>query len=104
MSGTADTGRYPLSFVEQVRRRVLMSGRVQGVWFRESCRREATARGLTGWVRNLPDGQVEAVFEGRRAAVTEMVSWCRSGPPLADVVSVETYEEAPSGEKCFTVR
>lgn len=77
---------------------------MQGVWFRESCRREAEARSVAGWVRNLPDQQVEAVFEGSRAAVSAMVAWCESGPPLAEVASLELYEETPIGEKAFTVR
>ncbi len=89
--------------MEQIRRHVLVSGRVQGVWFRQSCRQEAEARGVGGWVRNLPDGRVEAVFEGTREAVTDMVSWCKSAPPRAEVHSVESYEETPAGEQGFTV-
>ncbi|MCB5181717.1 acylphosphatase [Streptomyces antimicrobicus] len=81
-----------------VRTRVVVSGRVQGVYFRDSCRTEALAHGVTGWVRNLPGGQVEAVFEGAEDAVARMVGWMRTGPPTADVRGVETYEEPPSAE------
>ncbi len=86
-----------------VRRRVIVSGRVQGVWFRESCRTEAVARSVGGSVRNLEDGTVEAVFEGPPAAVAEMVDWCRHGPPNARVDSVVSREEEPIGEGAFHV-
>jgi acylphosphatase len=87
-----------------VRRRVLVSGRVQGVWFRQTCRRLAEGRGLGGFVRNLADGRVEACFEGDPLAVEEMVAWCRTGPPGAKVTGVEVLEEEPVGEGCFAVR
>jgi acylphosphatase len=87
-----------------VRRRVLVSGRVQGVWFRESCRREAEAKALTGWVRNCPDGKVEAVFEGESAAVEALVGWCSIGPTRARVVRVEVVDELPVGTVGFAVR
>jgi acylphosphatase len=87
-----------------VRRRVLVRGRVQGVWFRESCRREAAAVGVAGWVQNLPDGRVEACFEGPAPAVDRLVDWCRKGPRRAHVVGIETYEEAPAGVEGFAVR
>ncbi len=90
--------------VPVVRRRVLVSGRVQGVWFRDTCRREAAARGVAGWVRNLADGRVEAVFEGRPDAVAAMIDWCRRGPPRARVVGVEIHDEAPHGTRGFGVR
>jgi len=64
-----------------VRLRIIVSGRVQGVWFRESCRREATAAGVTGWVANRGDGTVHAVLEGERAAVDRVLAWIRRGPP-----------------------
>lgn len=88
-----------------VRARVLVSGRVQGVWFRESTRERAGALGLTGWVRNLPDGRVEALFEGERSAVAEAIEFVREGPPLARVVSAEVaeYEEAAPTEDAFRV-
>ncbi len=70
--------------------RVVISGRVQGVWYRGWVVDEARARGLDGWVRNRRDGTVEAVFQGPAAAVAEMVAACRQGPPMARVVAVET--------------
>jgi acylphosphatase len=86
------------------RRRVVAAGRVQGVWFRESCRRAAAAAGVAGWVRNRADGTVEAVFEGDAAAVDQMVAWMRVGPPRAEVTDVTVHPEAPVGESSFTVR
>ncbi len=71
--------------------RVVVSGRVQGVWYRGWTVDEARARGLDGWVRNRRDGTVEAVFAGAPEAVAEMVAACRQGPPLARVVVVETH-------------
>jgi acylphosphatase len=87
-----------------VRRRVVVSGRVQGVWFRESCRREADARRVSGWVRNRPDGKVEAVFEGAADDVEALVGWCSIGPIRARVVRVEVIEELAAGESGFAVR
>ncbi len=87
-----------------VRRRVVVRGRVQGVWFRDSCQRAAAAAGVHGWVRNRADGGVEAVFEGDLAAVEDMVAWMRVGPPRARVVGVEVHDEPPIGERAFTVR
>ena len=83
---------------------MFVSGRVQGVWFRESCREQAMGAGVTGWVRNLADGRVEAVFEGPDAAVDRVVQWCRDGPRRARVDAVETLVEAPIGESAFRVR
>jgi acylphosphatase len=73
------------------------------VFFRDACRREAIARGVTGWVRNRRDGRVEALFEGRDEAVDEMVGWCRRGPAHARVDALEVYEETPSGHDGFRV-
>lgn len=70
-------------------RRLRIRGRVQGVWFRESMRREAERLKVTGWVRNLPDGGVEAVIQGAHPAVEALIVWSRSGPPLARVEQVE---------------
>jgi len=67
-------------------------GRVQGVWFRESMRLEAERLNVTGWVRNTPDGAVEAVIQGPAGAVDAMIEWARSGPPLARVDRVEIGE------------
>jgi acylphosphatase len=83
---------------------VVVSGRVQGVFFRASCAEEARARGLAGWVRNRPDGRVEAAFEGADAQVDAIVAWCRTGPPHARVDDVEVVPEAPTGESDFRVR
>lgn len=76
---------------------------MQGVWFRDTCRREASARGVAGWVRNLATGEVEAVFEGEPAAVDAMVAWCHHGPPRAVVTGVRVDEEPPRGEVGFRV-
>ena len=89
---------------DTVRRRVRVSGRVQGVFFRDSCRRQAVAASVAGTVRNLPDGGVEAVFEGAPAAVEELITWCRRGPRLAEVTSVEVVSEPPEGVTGFSVR
>ena len=86
---------------ETLRRRVLIKGRVQGVGFRWSCRRMAEASGLAGWCRNLPDGRVEACFEGDPAAVEAAVAWCREGPSSAIVTSVDVTPEMPRGERGF---
>lgn len=86
------------------RARVVISGRVQGVWFRESCREEAGANGVAGWVRNRSDGCVEAVLEGPPEAVDRVVAWCRSGPRRARVDDVEVREEPAVGEVGFRVR
>lgn len=88
----------------RVRRRVVVHGRVQGVWFRDACRREAVSRSVAGWVRNCDDGTVEAAFEGSPAAVEAMTAWCRTGPPHASVASVESTDEAPIGEVAFRIR
>ncbi len=80
------------------RARIIVSGRVQGVFFRDSTRREATRAGLTGWVRNLPDGRVEALFEGDEAAVQHLVDWCRRGPPDARVEQVAVEWGETTGE------
>ena len=87
-----------------VRYRVVVTGRVQGVWYRESCRREATAAGVAGWVRNSYDGAVEAVLEGDQAAVDRVVAWMRTGPRHAVVTNVDVRVETPAGERGFTVR
>ena len=86
------------------RRRVFVSGRVQGVFFRDTVRRMAGSRGVAGWVRNRPDGTVEAVFEGDEDAVAAMVEFCREGPRGAEVEGVEASEEEPEGLAGFEVR
>jgi acylphosphatase len=86
------------------RTRVVVAGRVQGVFFRASCAERARALGLAGWVRNDPDGRVEAVFEGPEEVVETMIRWCQEGPPHARVDEVEIVEETPEGEAGFLVR
>ncbi|MGH2979334.1 MAG: acylphosphatase [Solirubrobacterales bacterium] len=87
-----------------VRRRVVVRGRVQGVFFRDIVRRHARERSVAGWVRNRPDGAVEAVFEGDPDAVEELVALCRRGPPLAAVQDVECTDEPVEGIGGFSVR
>jgi acylphosphatase len=82
---------------------VLISGRVQGVYFREACRREAERHGVGGWVRNLGDGRVEAVFEGTPDSVDQLVRWARHGSRLAVVESVTVEVEQPQGLSRFEV-
>jgi acylphosphatase len=89
---------------QPVRRRVRVEGRVQGVWFRGATQAQARALGLAGWVRNRPDGSVEAVFEGPRAAVEHALAFCRRGPPAAHVERVEVADEPPEGLRGFDVR
>ena len=83
--------------------RVVATGRVQGVFYRASCARLARGLGLTGYVRNLPDGRVEAAFEGSDSAVDEMVAWSGVGPDLANVVRLDVVVEDPLGETGFRV-
>jgi len=90
---------------EKTRRRVIVRGEVQGVFFRDSTRDEAESRGVAGWVRNRDDGSVEAVFEGPEDAVEAMVDWCRSGPSRADVEDMDvSLEGDPDGLEGFEVR
>jgi acylphosphatase len=87
-----------------VRRRVIASGEVQGVFFRDATRREADQRGVAGWVRNCGDGTVEAVFEGPQEAVSALVDFCRAGPGRARVDSLDVEPEEPEGLRGFEVR
>ena len=87
-----------------VARRVVVHGRVQGVFFRDRARREALCRGLSGWVRNRPDGTVQAHFEGEPDAVAAMVRWCREGPRHAEVTDVRASEVEPEGLGGFAIR
>ena len=75
---------------------VVISGTVQGVWYRASTKQKAEALGLTGWVKNTIDGNVEAVFEGDEPVIAEMINWCRQGPPLAQVTDVKIKEHRQS--------
>ena len=87
-----------------VRYRVFVSGRVQGVFFRDTCRQIAEEHGVSGWVRNLPDGRVEAVFEGTKDDVQKLVDWTRHGPRRAAVADVWVRQEQPEGLGTFQVR
>jgi acylphosphatase len=83
---------------EQVRARLTITGRVQGVAYRASAQEEGLRLGLVGLVRNRPDGSVEAVVEGSKQAVEEFIRWCRRGPPAARVADVQVAWSPPSGE------
>ena len=86
-----------------IRRKVVVQGHVQGVFFRESARRRALAAGVAGWARNLPDGTVEAVFEGEVGAVERLIEFCREGPRGARVDWVDVASEEPEGRTGFVV-
>ena len=87
-----------------IRRRVIVHGLVQGVFFRETTRRRAASAGVAGWVRNRPDGTVEAVFEGEDEAVARLVAFCREGPRGARVERAEVEVEQPEGLAGFEIR
>jgi acylphosphatase len=89
---------------ETVRVRALISGRVQGVWFRQSTADAMTGNAVAGWVRNLDDGRVEAVFEGPRDSVSRALDYVSHGPERARVDGVETTWEEPTGLQGFRVR
>ena len=86
-----------------MRRRVIVHGRVQGVGFRYAVQRTAATRGVAGWVRNRPDGTVEAVFEGGHAAVAALVRFCEAGPRGAEVERLDVVEEAPQELSGFEI-
>jgi acylphosphatase len=90
--------------VSAVRVRAVVRGRVQGVWFRDSCRREAERHGVTGWVRNRADGAVELEAEGERDDVDAVLRWCHVGPRHALVSGVEVTDLEPTGGTGFHVR
>ena len=83
--------------------RLLISGRVQGVGFRHSTREAAIQRNVKGWVKNLPDGRVEAVLEGSQTDVESMIEWCHQGPPAASVREVNVSRESPEGLQHFEI-
>ena len=89
---------------DRVRTHVFVSGRVQGVFYRATTRDEARDRGVDGWVRNLDDGRVEAVFEGPKSAVDAMCEWCETGSRAATVSGIEVAKEPPEGLDGFDVR
>jgi acylphosphatase len=86
------------------RRHLVVHGQVQGVFFRDTCRRQAEARGVAGWIANRPDGAVEAVFEGKPEDVDALVEFCRHGPRGAEVRSVDETSEQPEGLSGFRIR
>jgi acylphosphatase len=86
------------------RRHLVVHGHVQGVFFRDTCRRQAEARGVAGWIANRPDGAVEAVFEGKTDDVDALVEFCRQGPRGAEVRSVDETSEEPEGLSGFRIR
>ncbi|MFC6725017.1 acylphosphatase [Halobium palmae] len=88
---------------DRVRAHVLVSGTVQGVYYRANTRDTAQERGIDGWVKNLDDGRVEAAFEGPEDAVESMVEWCHTGSPAADVEGVDVEYEEPTGEDGFEI-
>jgi acylphosphatase len=89
---------------DRIRAHVFVSGRVQGVYYRATTRETALERGVGGWVRNLDDGRVEAVFEGTEEAVESMVEWCHTGSPKARVDDVEIEYGDPAGLEAFEIR
>ena len=89
---------------DEERAHVFVSGHVQGVSFRDATRSQAEQLGLSGWVRNTQDGQVEAVFEGDPDTVQQMVEWCKSGPSSADVGDLSVDNEQPENLSSFEVR
>jgi acylphosphatase len=82
---------------------VVVAGDVQGVFFRDTCRRVASSLGVHGSAHNLPDGRVEVHLEGEADAVDEVVDWCRNGPPMANVYDVEVTDEEPRGAAGFSI-
>ena len=87
-----------------VRRRLVVRGRVQGVWYRDSCQREARRLGVAGWARNCEDGSVEVVIEGEPDAVAALETWCHEGPPRALVTRVDGRDERVEGLTSFRTR
>lgn len=88
---------------ERTARRVVVGGRVQGVGFRAACAEQARARGVSGWVRNLPDGRVETWAEGPPQAVIELLEWLAEGPPAARVSDHESTQVAAEGYEEFRI-
>ena len=91
------------STVSDVRVRAVVHGRVQGVFYRDSCRAQAQRLGVRGWVRNRPDGTVEVVAEGPRGQVDQLLAWCRAGPARATVTGMTLTDEVPAAERSFRI-
>lgn len=100
MTGTDDppSGGRPPSSATEIRVRISVRGRVQGVWYRGSTRDQARRLGLRGWARNLADGSVEVVAEGDPDAIEQLVAWCRTGPPGARVTGITVQREPVRGD------
>jgi acylphosphatase len=88
---------------EIIRTHLIISGKVQGVGYRYYTAQQAKKLGITGWVKNLPDGRVEAIFEGTQQTITEMINWCRQGPSAAQVTDITINHEKPQGHKKFEI-
>ncbi len=102
ISSSSSPGEKNMAYL---RAQVVVHGIVQGVFFRASTRDEAVRLGVTGWVRNLPDGTVRALFEGEKKKVEEIIGWCHKGPPGAQVRKVEIFWESYHGEyRQFEIR
>jgi acylphosphatase len=107
LAGTRYLGLLPVADTmseDRIRAHVFVSGNVQGVRYRASTREAAKDRRVAGWVRNLDDGRVEAIFEGPEGAVEEMIEWCHTGSSMASVDDVDVSYEEPTGESGFRVR
>lgn len=89
--------------MSEVRCRAVVSGRVQGVFFRDSCRSQAQRLGVRGWVRNRSDGTVEVVAEGRRDDVDQLLNWCQQGPSRAQVTGIVVTDEVLAAERGFHI-
>lgn len=87
-----------------VRKRVVVTGEVQGVFYRDTCRTVAEEAGVAGWATNLPDGRVEVALEGDEEAVQSVLDWCRAGPNHATVHSIDVSDEPPKGASGFKIR
>lgn len=102
-AGHDASGEHAVSAGGRVRVRLEVTGQVQGVWYRESCRRVADRLGVGGWVRNAADGRVEIEAEGSRRAVEAVVEWARQGPDHAEVTGISVEDVPPVGESTFVV-
>lgn len=102
-TGFADASQTCGQVAEIERRRLRVSGRVQGVYYRDSVRKEAGAAGVAGFAYNLADGTVEVVLEGEPGAVERVIAWCRTGPPRARVDAIDITSEPPAHERGFVI-
>ena len=97
--------KYRRRYAQSMKRaHVWISGKVQGVWYRATTQKQAEQRDLAGWVRNLSDGRVEAVFEGPEPEIQDMIQWCHTGSRMAHVDDVDVEWETPEGLEGFTIK